>query len=192
MESSSGKELEGSASQRLIPSSLYGHAAIGASLILMGYFVAYLIRFESLMGLWTGPAILIVVVAVMVMVLLTVRREERGLRFGRAFGLALLSGMGARLGYSLFQFLLFHVIRPDLSEAYVQLTKDMSIEAFSAWGWSLPPEILDRLETSIRDSLSFTGILLDALSSGLWIALVALIVAAFMYRRLESGNGFNG
>ncbi len=92
-----------------IPGFLLGHGAAGAGLVLMGYLLAYLIRFEALLGHWSTPYVLTVVVSVMVMVLLTVRKEEGMLSFGRAFGLSLLAGFLVRLGYNAFMLLLFHV-----------------------------------------------------------------------------------
>ena len=62
--------------QSWVPTSLYGHASAGAALILIGYFLMYLVQFEAILGTWATPFVLMVVVAVMVMVLLTVRQEE--------------------------------------------------------------------------------------------------------------------
>ena len=75
-----------------------------------------------------------VVVAVMVMVLLTVRREEGELAFGRAFGLSLLAGWLARFGYNLFNLVYFHLLHPEHVEAYVKLVVDKSMEALGVFG----------------------------------------------------------
>jgi len=176
----------------LIPSFLYGHAMAGAGLILMGYLLAYMIQFESLMGVWTGPMILTVVVMVMIMVLITVRNEEGGLRFGRAFGLSLLAGMLARLGYNLFNLLLFHVMRPDLAAAYVDLVMDKTNQTYDSFGGAMPGNMEVILERSTRFSISVPGQLLDAVMSVFWIGFVALIVAAVMKRNPDSAEGFQG
>ena len=103
-------------------------------MILIGYFLAYLVQFDWLLGAWATPFVLMVVVAVMVMVLLTVRGDEGQLQFGRAFGLALFSGWLARLGYNVFNLLLFSVMRPDLKVPYADLVVDKSMEAFELLG----------------------------------------------------------
>ena len=56
------------------------------------------------------------------------------LQFGRAFGLALFSGWLARLGYNVFNLLLFSVMRPDLKVPYADLVVDKSMEAFELLG----------------------------------------------------------
>lgn len=175
-----------------IPSFLYGHAMAGAGLILMGYLLAYMVRFESLMGAWTGPAILTIVVMVMVMVLITVRKEEGALRFGRAFGLSLLAGMLARMGYTVFNLLLFHVMRPDLKDAFVDLVMDKTNEAFGSFGGAMQGNMDVIFEKSTRFSISVPGQLLDAAMSVFWIGFVALIVAAIMKRNPDSADAFQG
>ena len=180
------------ASRPLIPSCLYGHALAGAGLILMGYLLAFMIRFESLLGHWTGPAILTVVVMVMVMVLLTVRKEEGGLSFGRAFGLSLLAGMLARMGYTVFNVLLFHVLRPDLVDAYVDLIMEKTGEALSVFGGEMPLGMDEMLEQSTRFAVSVPGQLLDAATSVFWIGFVALVMAAFLKRTPAPVDGFQG
>ncbi len=180
--------------QDAIPLLLFGHAASGAALILIGYFAAYLVQFEALLGNWTTPYVLTVVVAVMVMVLISVRNDEGTLKFGRAFGLALLAGFLARVGYNLFNVLLFHVMRPDLQDAYVDLVVEKTAEALLLFsgiadgvenGQAL-------LEASARFSLSLPGQALDALGSLIWLVFVALIVAAILNRNPGSDRGFNG
>ena len=117
-----------------VPSVLFGHAAAGAALVMIGYFLAILCHFEWILGAWSTPFVLMVVVAVMVMVLLTVRREEGELAFGRAFGLSLLAGWLARLGYNLFNLVYFHLLHPEHVEAYVKLVVDKSSEALGVFG----------------------------------------------------------
>lgn len=176
----------------LIPPFLFGHGLAGAGLILMGYLLAYMVQFESLLGAWTGPAMLTVVVMVMVMVLITAKREEGALRFGRAFGLSLISGMLTRLGYTVFNLLLFHVMRPDLRGAYVELVMDKSLETIGSLGGVMEVSMTELLEKSTRFSISVPGQLLDAAMSAFWIAFVALIVAAIMKRNPETAGGFQG
>ncbi len=178
--------------RKAIPPYLFGHAAAGAALILMGYLLAYMIRFESLLGSWTGPAVLTVVVMVMVMVLLTVRKEEGTLAFGRAFGLSLLAGVLARFGYNVFNILLFHVMRPDLLDVYVDLVLDKSNEVLMAFGGNMPAGMDQMMEQSTRFSISVPGQLLDAGMNSIWVAFVALIVAAILKRSPAAEEGFNG
>ena len=90
-----------------IPSVLLGHAAAGAGMVFIGYFSAVLVHFDWMLGAWSTPFVLMVVVSVMVMVLLTVRRDEGTLGFGRAFRLSLLSGWITRIGYNIFNLLYF-------------------------------------------------------------------------------------
>ena len=180
----------------LIPSKLFGHALAGAGLILAGYAMAFLVNFEWLLGGWTTPFVLTVVVAVMVMVLLTVRQDEGKLAFGRAFGLSLLAGFLARLGYNLFNLLLFQVVRPDLLDAYVALVIEKAEEALAAFNLETLSSDVDGfgtlLETSTRYSLTLTGQCTDALTSIVWLALVALIVSAVLKRGAQPDGTFNG
>ena len=167
-------------------------------MVMAGYTVTYLIQFDWLLGNWSTPYVLMVVVAVMVMVLLTVRREESGLDFGRAFGLAFLAGWLARIGYNLFNVLFFNLLRPDLSAAYADLVLEKSVEAFAAFGLDggMPSEMGGvPLETVIRDqavwSISPAGQAVDALTGMVWVAIVALVVAAILRRPADS-DGFKG
>ena len=182
--------------RKAIPKLTYNHAFAGAALILMGYLLAYLVRFELLLGAWTTPYVLTVVVAVMVMVLVSVRNEEGSLRFGRAFGLAILAGFLARIGYNVFNVLLFHVLRPDLQDAYVDLIVDKAEEALVAFSGGALGDgengLGAMLETSTRYSLTIPGQMVDAFSSLVWLAFVALIVAAILKRNPPQSGGFNG
>ncbi|MCH1582691.1 MAG: DUF4199 domain-containing protein [Flavobacteriales bacterium] len=184
------------AQPKRIPSKLYGHALAGAGLILVGYLMAFLVNFEWLLGGWTTPYVLTVVVAVMVMVLLTVRQDEGQLRFGRAFGLSLLAGFLARLGYNLFNLLLFQVLRPDLLDAYVALVVEKAEEALSAFNLGSLSEEMEGfgalLETSTRYSMTFSGQCTDAMTSIVWLAFVALIVSAVLKRGGQSDTTFKG
>ncbi len=181
---------------KAIPSLLYGHSAAGAGLVLMGYLLAYMIRFEALLGQWSTPFVLTVVVSVMVMVLLSVRQVEGALGFGRAFGLSLLAGFLARLGYNAFMVLLFHVMRPDLVEAYVGLVlrkAEEALEAFNIGGMSEEwGGMVEMIEDSTRASLSLSGQLTDALTSLVWLALLAAIVSLILKRRLAEDGSFRG
>lgn len=175
-----------------IPGFLLGHGAAGAGLVLMGYLLAYLIRFEALLGQWSTPYVLTVVVSVMVMVLLTVRKEEGMLSFGRAFGLSLLAGFLVRLGYNAFMLLLFHVIRPDLADVYVGLVVQQAEEAMAAFNMIEWPDIAEMVEESTRYSLTLTGQLGDACASLIWLAFVAAIVSLILRRKPRDGGGFRG
>lgn len=179
-----------------IPSFLFGHAAAGAGLVLSGYLLAYMIRFEALLGHWSVPFVLTVVVSVMVMVLLLVRQEEGGLSFGRAFGLSLLAGFLVRLGYNAFMLLLFHVMRPDLVEAYVGLVVQKAEEALSALNmegmsgqWE---EMVEMVQVSTRNSLSLSGQLADALTGLVWLCFVAAIVSLILKRKPQVDGVFRG
>ncbi|MDA8695536.1 DUF4199 domain-containing protein [Flavobacteriales bacterium] len=187
-----GQELQPSG----IPSLLFGHSAAGAGLVLSGYLLAYMIRFEALLGHWSTPFVLTVVISVMVMVLLSVRQEEGRLSFGRAFGLSLLSGFLVRLGYNIFMVLLFHVMRPDLVEAYVGLVLEKTEEAllaFNLGGLSEQrQEMMEMAALSTRNSLSLTGQFTDALVGLIWLAFVAAIVSLILKRKPVKSGVFRG
>lgn len=192
MESMDNATATSGPARQAIPPYLFAHAAAGAGLILMGYFTAYLVSFEAILGNWTGPAVFMVVVTVMVMVLWTARKEEGHLKMGRALGLSLLAGVLCRMGYTLFNVLLFHVLRPDLMEAYVKLVLDKSNEALSSLGADLPDGFQSMLEESTRFSISIPGQLFDVATSCVWLFVVALVVAAVMKRTPDVQAGFNG
>ena len=171
-----------------VPDALLGHAVAGAFMILIGYFLAYLVQFDWLLGAWATPFVLMVVVAVMVMVLLTVRGDEGQLQFGRAFGLALFSGWLARLGYNVFNLLLFSVMRPDLKVPYADLVVEKSMEAFELLGVDTVGGDRDEMKllTMFREEAEWTltplGQLRDGMLSLVWVALVALVVSAILQR----------
>ena len=181
--------------RQAIPSVLLGHAAAGAGMVFVGYFSAVLVHFDWMLGAWSTPFVLMVVVAVMVMVLLTVRREEGTLGFGRAFGLSLLSGWIARIGYNLFNLLYFHWLRPNHVEAYVSLVAEKSEEALAVFGMDVASEAMGDMDmgSMLREqalwSLSPLGQVTDALTSVFWVGLVALIVAAILRRSPENSAG---
>ena len=87
------------------PCSLHG---AGAALVMVGYFMAFW-PLRVAFGAWSTPFVLMVVVSVMVMVLLTVVGEG-ATSFGRAFGLSLLAGWLARIGYNVFNLLYFGLL----------------------------------------------------------------------------------
>jgi len=184
--------------RQLIPSVLWGHAAAGAGMVFVGYFSAALVHFEWLLGSWSTPFVLMVVVSVMVMVLLTVRRDEGALGFGRAFGLSVLSGWIARMGYNLFNLMYFQWLRPNHLESYVGLVAEKSEEALAVFGLDMAEEALKGQDMVglFRDqavwSLSPMGQAADALASVFWVGLVALIVAVILRRPPENSAGFGG
>ena len=184
--------------RQAIPSVLLGHAAAGVGMVFVGYFSAVLVHFDWMLGAWSTPFVLMVVVAVMVMVLLTVRREEGTLGFGRAFGLSLLSGWIARIGYNLFNLLYFHWLRPNHVEAYVSLVAEKSEEALAVFGMDVASEAMADMDmgSMLREqalwSLSPLGQVTDALTSVFWVGLVALIVAAILRRSPENSAGVGG
>ena len=155
---------------------------------MVGYFMAVLVHFEWLLGSWSTPFVLMVVVSVMVMVLLTVRQEEGGLQYGRAFGLSLLVGWLARLGYNMFNLLYFGLLHPDHAEDYANMLADKSTEALAVFGFGLDVEAQDSsaMAEMFREqalwSLSPAGQAVDALTALLWVSLVAVIVSAILRR----------
>ena len=171
-----------------LPLLLFAHAGAGAALVMAGYFLAVLLHFEWLLGSWSTPFVLMVVVSVMVMVLLTVRHDEAGLRFGRAFGLSLLTGWLARLGYNLFNLLYFGLLHPEQAEDYANMLADKSTEALAVFGIGADMEV--QSSTNMADmfreqalwSLTPAGQAADAMTALLWVSLVAAIVAAILRR----------
>ena len=92
----------------------------------------------------------------------------------------------------------FQILRPDLVDAYADLVLGKSMEAFSAFGLDggMPAEIEGMsMEDLVRDqavwSISPGGQVVDALTGMLWVAIVALVVAAILRRTAES-DGFKG
>ena len=182
--------------RQAIPSVLLGHAVAGAVMVFVGYFSAVLVHFDWMLGAWSTPFVLMVVVSVMVMVLLTVRRDEGTLGFGRAFGLSLLSGWIARMGYNLFNILYFNWLRPNHVEAYVSLVAAKSEEALAVFGMDVASESMEDMGSMLREqalwSLSPLGQVTDALTAVFWVGLVALIVAAILRRSPENSAGVGG
>ena len=177
---------------RDLPPSLLLHAGLGAALVMVGYFMAVLVHFEWLLGSWSTPFVLMVVVSVMVMVLLTERQEEGGLLFGRAFGLSLLAGWLARLGYNVFNLLYFCLLRPGHAEDYANMLADKSTEALAVFGIGLDVDAQDSAVMSemFREqalwSLTPAGQAVDAMTALLWVSLVAVIVSAVLRRTPEA------
>jgi len=175
-------------SRRDLPLSLFLHAGLGAALVVVGYFLAVLVHFEWLLGSWSTPFVLMVVVSVMVMVLLTVRQEEGGLHFARAFGLSLLAGWLARLGYNVFNLLYFGVLHPGHAEDYANMLADKSTEALAVFGIGLDAEsqdsatMADMFREQALWSLTPAGQAVDAMTALLWVSLVAVIVSAILRR----------
>jgi len=176
-----------------IPQSVLQQALMGGVLLLAGYLVIYLISPEAIMGGWASLFVLATVVVVMVKSLLAVRKEEGELKFGRAFGLALVAGSLARLGYNLFNVILFGLLRPDLVDAYVDLVMNKTEEAIASLGMDLSAVgvNLSEIGDQLRWTLTPVGQLVDWFQSIILLAILALIVAAFLKRNVES-NQFEG
>ena len=171
-----------------VPSVLFGHAAAGAALVMIGYFLAILRHFEWILGAWSTPFVLMVVVAVMVMVLLTVRREEGELVFGRAFGLRCWPVAGASR------------IQPVQSGVFPS-PAPKALRPTSNWWWTnlggkvfgLDAEALEETwRASFEQALWSLSPLGrgDALTAIVWVA-SALIVSAILKRPPESESGLD-
>lgn len=179
-------------SYKALPPSLFAHAGLGAALVMVGYFMAVMVHFEWLLGSWSTPFVLMVVVSVMVMVLLTVRQEEAGLAFGRAFGLSLLAGWLARLGYNVFNLVYFGVLHPKHAEDYANMLADKSTEALAVFGIGMDAvsQNKESMAEMFREqalwSLTPAGQAVDAMTAVLWVSLVAVIVAVILRRKPEA------
>jgi hypothetical protein len=104
--------------------------------------------------------------------------------------LALLGGWLARLGYNVFNVLLFNVMRPDLKEAYAGLVIDKMEAAMASFSVGMEAAGIDvaEMNAALIDSLSIQGQLVDWLSSVFFLALLALIVAAILKRAPQSSQ----
>ena len=173
-----------------IPQTVFQQAFMGGVLLFAGYLAMYVMSFELLLSAWTSLFILATVVVVMVKSLLEVRKQEDPLNFGRAFMLALLGGWLARLGYNVFNVLLFNVMRPDLKEAYAGLVIDKMEAAMASFSVGMEAAGIDvaEMNAALIDSLSIQGQLVDWLSSVFFLALLALIVAAILKRAPQSSQ----
>ncbi|MGY9107239.1 MAG: DUF4199 family protein [Alphaproteobacteria bacterium] len=173
-----------------IPQTVFQQAFMGGVLLFAGYLAMYVMSFELLLSAWTSLFILATVVVGMVKSLLEVRKQEDPLNFGRAFMLALLGGWLARLGYNVFNVLLFNVMRPDLKEAYAGLVIDKMEAAMASFSVGMEAAGIDvaEMNAALIDSLSIQGQLVDWLSSVFFLALLALIVAAILKRAPQSSQ----
>ena len=108
-----------------------------------------------------------------------------------------LGGWLARLGYNAFNLLLFSVLRPDLKEPYIKLLVETSMEAIELLGVSpssgglKDSDLMALFRQEAEKSLTFWGQIRDGMFSLIWVALVALIIAAILQRR-SAQQGFSG
>ena len=182
--------------RQLIPRMLYEYAVAGAVLVMMGHLIASLWQLDWILGSWSFPFTLMVVVACMVMVLLTLRREEEHVAFGRAFGLALLVGWFTSLGFNLFILLFFNVFHPEHVEAFVDLEIEQSIQTVEMVGFDVDAFGREKMTSLCRDLsrwfLTPLGQAAHALAAIVWVTFVALIVAFILRRPPTTTAGFVG
>jgi len=173
-----------------IPQSIYQQALMGGILLLAGYLAMYVISFEMMISGWSSLFVLATVVLVMVKGLRAVRVDEGSLSFKRGFGLALLGGWLARAGYNVFNILIFNVLNPGLKKSYADSMIEKTEESMAGFGVDLKSMEamgvnLDDIHLQVMNSLTLWGQFKDWFFSVIVIAILALIVAAFLKTRHE-------
>jgi hypothetical protein len=173
-----------------IPQSIYQQALMGGILLLAGYLAMYVISFDMMISGWSSLFVLATVVVVMVKGLRVVRVDEGSLSFKRGFGLALLGGWLARAGYNVFNLLLFSVLKPGLKKSYADSMIEKTEESMAGFGVDLKSMEamgvnLDDIHLQVMNSLTPWGQFKDWFFSVIVIAILALIVAAFLKTRHE-------
>ena len=165
------------------------HALLGAFMVLVINLVGYIMGAEAMTGAWVGGGGFLVLLAAMIVGCIAVRKDEGGtLSYGRAWCHIMLVWLITAVVIALYNTLLYTVLDPGIVGPLVEITVDRTEEMMNLLGARLIPEsevemLLADTRESTRSMFTASGQLLGLLWSGVFWAILALLVALTVRRR---------
>lgn len=156
--------------------------------------VAYILSVELLIGWQLGLAQSVLIITTMIVVGRAIRRDEGGfISYWRVFQHIMLSLLCILCASSLFNFVLFNVINPELVDVVVDLSLEKVEEMMISFGLAgdLLQETMIETEKEIRNGYTLVGSVKGVVFSSMFGAIIALIVSATQYRIDPQKPNFN-
>lgn len=156
--------------------------------------VAYILSVELLIGWQLGLAQSVLIITTMIIVGRAIRRDEGGfISYWRVFQHIMLSLLCILCASSLFNFVLFNVINPELVDVVVDLSLEKVEEMMISFGLEgdLLQETMIETQKEIRNGYTLVGSVKGVVFSSMFGAIIALIVSATQYRIDPQKPNFN-
>jgi len=173
---------------------VWQHGGMAALISVILSLVAYILSVELLIGWQLGLAQSVLIITTMIVVGRAIRRDEGGfISYWRVFQHIMLSLLCILCASSLFNFVLFNVINPELVDVVVDLSLEKVEEMMISFGLAgdLLQETMIETEKEIRNGYTLVGSVKGVVFSSMFGAIIALIVSATQYRIDPQKPNFN-
>ena len=173
---------------------VWQHGGMAALISVILSLVAYILGVELLVGWQLGLAQSVLIITTMIVVGRAIRRDEGGfILYWRVFQHIMLSLLCILCASTLFNYVLFNLINPELIDVVVDLSLEKVEEMMISFGLEgvLLQETLIETEKEIRNGYSLTGSIKGIVFSSIFGAIIALIVSATQYKNDDRSPNFN-
>ncbi|MAU77235.1 MAG: hypothetical protein CL831_10300 [Crocinitomicaceae bacterium] len=173
---------------------VWQHGGMAALISVILSLVAYILSVELLIGWQLGLAQSVLIITTMIIVGRAIRRDEGGfISYWRVFQHIMLSLLCILCASSLFNFVLFNVINPELVDVVVDLSLEKVEEMMISFGLEgdLLQETMIETQKEIRNGYTLVGSVKGVVFSSMFGAIIALIVSATQYRIDPQKPNFN-
>ena len=173
---------------------VWQHGGMAALISVILSLVAYILSVELLIGWQLGLAQSVLIITTMIVVGRAIRRDEGGfISYWRVFQHIMLSLLCILCASSLFNFVLFNVINPELVDVVVDLSLEKVEEMMISFGLEgdLLQETMIETQKEIRNGYTLFGSVKGVVFSSMFGAIIALIVSATQYRIDPQKPNFN-
>ena len=173
---------------------VWQHGGMAALISVILSLVAYILSVELLIGWQLGMAQSVLIITTMIIVGRAIRRDEGGfISYWRVFQHIMLSLLCILCASSLFNFVLFNVINPELVDVVVDLSLEKVEEMMISFGLEgdLLQETMIETQKEIRNGYTLVGSVKGVVFSSMFGAIIALIVSATQYRIDPQKPNFN-
>ena len=173
---------------------VWQHGGMAALISVILSLVAYILGVELLVGWQLGLAQSVLIITTMIIVSRAIRRDEGGfISYWRVFQHIMLSMICILCASTLFNYVLFNVINPELVDVVVDISLEKVEEMMVSFGLAgdLLQETLIETEKEIRNGYSLIGSIKGIIFSSIFGSLIALIVSATQYKTDHQKPNFN-
>jgi hypothetical protein len=173
---------------------VWQHGGMAALISVILSLVAYILGVELLLGWQLGLAQVALILTTMIVVSRAIRLDEGGyISYWRVFQHIMLSLLCILCASSLFNFVLFNLINPELVDVVVDISLEKVEVMMISFGLEgdLLQETLSETEKEIRNGYSLTGSIKGIVFSSIFGGIIALIVSATQYKIDHQKPNFN-
>ena len=173
---------------------VWQHGGMAALISVILSLVAYILGVELLLGWQLGLAQVALIITTMIVVSRAIRLDEGGyISYWRVFQHIMLSLLCILCASTLFNFVLFNVINPELVDVVVDISLEKAEEMMISFGLEgdLLQETLIDTEKEIRNGYTLMGSIKGIVFSSIFGGIIALIVSATQYKIDHQKPNFN-